>query len=308
MSKSITFIVASNTGSSVRRITITISRLITCLCLLSIGGVAASLLLVDYFQLKKTEIETNNFLHTISDQEAVIYNQRRQIQLYANEINLLKSKLVDLNNFEQKIRVIANIESTIDQNSIFGVGGSAPEDLDINISLEHKHNSLLREMHEQITQFKAISVKQKSGFESLLQYLDKQKALLASTPAVTPSRGWVTSRFGYRKSPFTGLKEFHKGLDIAAKTGTPVIATADGVVAFSGVKGLLGKMITIDHGHGMVTRYAHLNKCSKKRGEVVKRGDVIGQIGNSGRSTGPHLHYDVKLNGISVNPEKYILN
>lgn len=308
MSKSITFIIASNTGSTVRRITVSTLRLIICASLLTVGIGMACVLMVDYFQLKKTEIETNDFKHTITDQETVIYNQRRQIQLYANEINLLKSKLVDLNNFEQKIRVIANIENTIDQNSIFGVGGSAPEDLDINISLEQKHNSLLREMHEQVTQFKAISVKQKAGFESLLQYLDKQKALLASTPAVTPARGWVTSRFGYRKSPFTGLKEFHKGLDIAAKTGTPVLATADGVIAFSGVKGLLGKMITIDHGHGMVTRYAHLHKCTKKRGEVVKRGDLIGQIGNTGRSTGPHLHYDVRLNGISVNPEKYILN
>ena len=287
MSKSVTFIIASNTGSSVRRITVSTIRLIVFFCILTVGGAAACVMLADYFQLKKAEIATDNFQQAITEQETVIHNQRRQIQLYANEINLLKNKLVDLNNFEQKIRVIANIENTIDQNSIFGVGGSAPEDLDINVSLEQKHNSLLREMHEQITQFKAISVKQKVGFESLLQYLDKQKALLASTPAVTPARGWVTSRFGYRKSPFTGLKEFHKGLDIAAKTGTPVIATADGVIAFSGIKGLLGQMITIDHGHGMVTRYAHLNKRLKKRGEIVKRGDLIGQIGNSGRSTGP---------------------
>jgi len=244
----------------------------------------------------------------MSDQDTEIQNQRKQIQIYANEINLLKTKLVDLNNFEQKIRIIANIENTLEQSSIFGIGGSAPEDLDLTISLEKNHSSLLREMHEQVTQFKEISVKQKKGFESLLEYLDDQKNLLASTPAVTPSYGWVTSRFGFRKSPFTGLKEFHKGLDIASKTGTPVIATGDGVVAFMGTDGFLGNAVTIDHGHGMVTRYAHLHQFLKKQGDTVRRGDVIAQVGNTGRSTGPHLHYDIRINGIFVNPETYILN
>ncbi|MFH2067828.1 MAG: peptidoglycan DD-metalloendopeptidase family protein [Pseudomonadota bacterium] len=308
MTKKITFIIASNTGASVKRATVSTFKLRLLISLLACGFLFSGVLVFDYFQLKKSSVETDEFLQTITDQDTEIQNQRKQIQLYANEINLLKSKLVDLNNFERKIRIIANIENTIDQSSIFGVGGSAPEDLDINISLEQKHGSLLREMHEQVTQFKAISTKQKTGFQSLLTHLDKQKNLLASTPAVTPTRGWVTSRFGYRKSPFTGLKEFHKGLDIAAKTGTPVIATADGVVAFSGIKGLMGKIITVDHGHGMVTRYAHLNNQIKKQGDIVRRGDVIGEVGNTGRSTGPHLHYDVKLHGISVNPEKYILD
>ncbi|RPJ81407.1 MAG: M23 family metallopeptidase, partial [Deltaproteobacteria bacterium] len=170
------------------------------------------------------------------------------------------------------------------------------------------HSSLLREMHEQVTQFKVISVKQQKGFESLLQHLGEQKNLLASTPAVSPTNGWITSRFGYRRSPFTGLKEFHKGLDIASKTGTPVIATGDGVVAFAGPDGLLGNTITIDHGHGIVTRYAHLHQFTKKQGDTVRRGDIVAQVGNTGRSTGPHLHYDVKMHGISVNPETYILN
>ena len=308
MTKNITFIIASNTGASVKRITISTFKLGLLISLFVCGILFSGVIVFDYLQLKKSAFETGSFQETIAYQDSEIQNQRKQIQLYANEINLLKNKLIDLNNFERKIRIIANIENTIDQSSIFGVGGSAPEDLDINISLEKKHSSLLREMHEQVTQFKSISAKQKKGFESLLTYLDDQKSLLASTPAVTPARGWVTSRFGYRKSPFTGLKEFHKGLDIAAKTGTPVIAPADGVVAFSGTKGLLGKAIIIDHGHGMVTRYAHLHKQLKKQGDTVRRGDVIGQVGNSGRSTGPHLHYDVRLHGISVNPEKYILN
>ena len=100
----------------------------------------------------------------------------------------------------------------------------------------------------------------------------------------------------------------HKGVDIAARRGTPVKATADGKVTFSGSKGLLGKTVIIDHGHGIVTRYGHLNEILKKRGDEVKRGDVIGEVGSTGRTTGSHLHYEVHLNGVPVNPVKYILN
>jgi murein DD-endopeptidase MepM/ murein hydrolase activator NlpD len=120
--------------------------------------------------------------------------------------------------------------------------------------------------------------------------------------------GWVTSNFGYRTSPFTGRREFHRGLDIATRSGTPILAPADGVVIFAGPKRLSGNMIIIDHGHGMTTNYGHIKQAHKKKGERVKRGDVIAEVGNTGRSTGPHLHYEVLLNGVSVNPEKYILN
>jgi murein DD-endopeptidase MepM/ murein hydrolase activator NlpD len=118
----------------------------------------------------------------------------------------------------------------------------------------------------------------------------------------------MTSRFGRRVSPFTGRKELHKGVDIANRKGTAVLATANGVVSYAGKKGTMGNILVIDHGHGIVTRYAHLSKALKKRGEKVKRGDIVAQMGNSGRSTGPHLHYEVHLNGVPVNPAKYILN
>jgi murein DD-endopeptidase MepM/ murein hydrolase activator NlpD len=131
---------------------------------------------------------------------------------------------------------------------------------------------------------------------------------VSSTPSIWPTKGWLSSGFGYRISPFTGLREFHKGLDISNREGTKVIATADGVVTFAGKNGLFGDMIKIDHGHGIMTRYGHLEKMLIKRGDVVKRGDVIGLMGNTGRSTGPHLHYEVFLNGLPVNPKKYILN
>jgi murein DD-endopeptidase MepM/ murein hydrolase activator NlpD len=167
-------------------------------------------------------------------------------------------------------------------------------------------------MHEQIEQLRMASANQQVELETLLKSLEDQQNLLASTPAIRPvSRNvnaWVTSRFGYRTSPFTGRRELHKGYDIASRQGTPLLATADGVVTYSGKKGLYGNFIVIDHGHGMITRYGHCHKLLKKLGEKVKRWDTIALMGTTGRSTGPHVHYEVHMNGMPVNPLKYILN
>jgi murein DD-endopeptidase MepM/ murein hydrolase activator NlpD len=142
----------------------------------------------------------------------------------------------------------------------------------------------------------------------MLEDLEQRRNILACTPAIRPANGWMTSRFGHRNSPFTGRREFHKGIDIANRRGTPIVAPADGVVSQVKRKGLLGVVLTIDHGHGLVTRYGHIEKALKKRGDSVKRGEQIANMGNSGRSTGPHVHYEILLNGVPVNPEKYILN
>ncbi|MBC8430843.1 MAG: M23 family metallopeptidase [Desulfobacterales bacterium] len=271
---------------------------------------AACLVLLTYvtYDYTKTVSDHQELQNIISHQSDDIAGQRNQIQKFADEITALKSKLIALNDFEKKIRIIANIEKTAEQDSLFGVGGSIPDDLDTKIPLTEKHNSLMREMHEQTKQLELASDKQEDGFESLFNFLQDQRNLLSSTPAIRPVKGWTTSGFGYRQSPFTGLREFHKGLDIATRMAEPVIATADGIVSFIGNKGLLGRVVTIDHGHGIVTRYGHLQKTLKKHGEAVKRGDVIANVGVSGRTTGPHVHYEVLLNGMPVNPIKYILN
>jgi murein DD-endopeptidase MepM/ murein hydrolase activator NlpD len=138
--------------------------------------------------------------------------------------------------------------------------------------------------------------------------LEEKRNLLASTPSILPTVGIISSGFGYRISPFTGKREMHKALDIATSKGSPIVATADGIITFAGSKGLLGNTVLIDHGHGISTRYAHCYKILKKRGDIVKRGDIIARVGNTGRSTGPHLHYEVRINNIQVNPEKYILD
>jgi len=312
MRKKISIVLLSNSGAPAKQICASKSslRLVSVFlvaCLIFLGYI-----IYDYFQLKKTTLQLKDREIHLTSELGEIENQRKQIQDFATEINSLKSKLMALNNFETKIRIIANIEKTDESNNLFGVGGSVPEDLDARLPLMEKHNSLMRDMHEQIDELNRASIYQQGEFESLLKSLEDQQNLLASTPAIRPiSRGeksWVTSKFGYRQSPFTGQKEFHQGYDISTREGTPIMATADGVVIFVGRKGLLGNCIIIDHGHGMVTRYGHAEKFLKKRGEKVKRWEPIGLVGNTGRSTGPHVHYEVRLNGIPVNPEKYILN
>lgn len=273
------------------------------LCAFGVG-----LFFYDYADIKKRFPESENLRHTIAKQETTIEEQLQQIESLANSINTIKNDLLELYQFEEKIRIIANIEKPDNQDNLFGVGGQLPPDLAPLGTLRDHHKNLVREMHAQVDEIHQIAVSQQQNFGDLLKILKEQRNLLASRPAIRPTTGWITSTFGYRKSPFTGLRSFHHGLDYANKIGTEVIATADGVITYAGRRGLLGKTIVLDHGHGFITRYGHLNKYLKKRGDYVKRGDIIALMGNTGRSTGPHLHYEVRLNGLPVNPEKYILN
>jgi len=308
MSHKITFFMLSTNGSPVRQFTI--SKFFIAFMVLVIGGVCGVVGygFQEYRVLKQKNLVNIDLQRTIASQQETVEVQRRQIQKFAEDINGLKSNLTALNGFEKQIRIIANLDHLDDQDGLFGIGGSMPEDLDPKLELAEKHNSLMREMHGQIDQINEAAVIQGDGFEALIEELDNKKNLLASTPAIRPCRGIYTSIFGRRKSPFTGLKEFHKGLDIASAEGTPVLAVADGTVTYADVKGNYGNMLVIDHGHGMVTRYAHLKEFLKAPGEKVKRGEKVALMGNTGRSTGPHVHYEVRFNGVPVDPQKYILN
>ena len=126
--------------------------------------------------------------------------------------------------------------------------------------------------------------------------------------AFVPSRGWFSSRFGIRADPFTGRPTMHSGLDLASRYGAPVMATADGVVTYVGYQNGYGHIVSIDHGYGIQTRYAHNSKLYVQRGQKVRRYEVIAAVGNSGRSTGPHLHYEVRVRGVAVDPINYILD
>ncbi len=140
------------------------------------------------------------------------------------------------------------------------------------------------------------------------QELQNLEDRLDHTPSIWPTKGWFSRGYGMKDDPFTGYKQLHRGIDVANYNGTPIIAAAEGKVTKTGSFGRMGKMITIDHGYGFVTRYGHLSSIDVKRGQRVKRGDVIGKMGSTGYSTGPHLHYEVWRNGKVLNPMNYILN
>jgi murein DD-endopeptidase MepM/ murein hydrolase activator NlpD len=136
----------------------------------------------------------------------------------------------------------------------------------------------------------------------------KQEQMLAGTPTLAPALGLITDGYGMRPDPFTGRRAFHRGLDISGRRGTPIRAPADGIVVSAGRNGGLGKTVRVSHGFGYTTIYGHLDKMTVEPGDEIRRGDEIGTLGNSGRSTGPHLHYEVHVDGKSVNPLYYILN
>lgn len=147
-----------------------------------------------------------------------------------------------------------------------------------------------------------------SRLRSVRSDVDKRNALAAATPSIWPAHGWISSGVGARRDPINGSRDFHEGLDISADHGTPVYATADGTVAQAAVEGGYGNLIVVDHGYGLETRYGHLSRYKVRSGEKIRRGDVLGLVGSTGRSTGAHLHYEVRVNGRLLNPLQLLLN
>jgi len=270
--------------------------------------ITASFVGYDYIKLKRLSLNSDGFNQTVQSLNGEITTQRIQIQRFAEEIENLKKLVDNLSKFEDKVRLIADIKQTSDSSGLIGIGSIPTDTLDPDLPLTQKHSSLIREMHQQVTQTKVAAEKHALDFEQLIKQLEQKRNFLASTPSIRPVNGWVTSGFGKRTSPFTGQSEFHTGLDISNAPGTKIIAPANGRVSIAGEKLYIGNLLAIDHGHGRVTQYGHLKEILVNPGQEVKRGDVIGLIGNTGRSTGPHLHYEVLINGTPVNPSKYILN
>ena len=258
-------------------------------------------LITDYRKIK-TQIPELNYLKE--------ENRVQKVQLIAlsKRINQINQKMAKLQEFNHKLRVMTNTGASGEKDQFLGLGGSNISTLQSNYQLEEAHKGLIHQMHRSLENLETeIAVSYISQAE-LSNFLKEQKSILAGTPSVRPTDGWFSSGFGYRISPFTNQKEFHKGLDIATRIGTPIIAPADGLVVVVGREGNLGRMIAINHGYNIITRYGHLHKSLVKKGQNVKRGQIIAEVGSSGRCTGPHLHYEVLLSGVPVNPLRYILN
>ncbi len=143
--------------------------------------------------------------------------------------------------------------------------------------------------------------------KELMKIQEEKLVYQASRPSIWPVKGWVTSEFGNRRSPFNRSRDFHAGIDIAAQWGTAVVAPAAGVVSYSGYKGGLGRTVIVDHGYGIHSYFGHAAALLVRQGQKVKRGTQIARVGNSGHSTGPHLHYEIHVDGVATDPMTYIL-
>lgn len=237
----------------------------------------------------------------ISDLSEQNRHLKDELDRFEETYEVLTDRMEKIKGFDDKIRTIASIEKFSEDKELFGIGGPLPEEKR-NSSLNDHTATLFDELSMEIEKLKEFADHEEESLHELLSFLEKQENLLASTPSIWPTRGFVTSGFGFRR------RRMHEGIDIANRIGTRINASADGVVIFTGIKGGYGKFLIIDHGYGISTCYGHLYSINVKEGKRVKRGERIGAIGNTGRSTGPHLHYEVRINDVPVNPVNYILN
>ena len=255
----------------------------------------------DYIQVKKKVFE----LGRLREETQV---QRSQIHFFSAKIEDLEKQLSKLKDFDKKIRIIANLDRSQEATSLMGMGGPSPSDLREKLKNERDDRGLVQQMRTDVERLRSEALSQEVSLSEIEKNLQSKREVLIHTPSICPIMGWVTSGFGFRTNPFTGLAKMHEGMDISNRVGTLIVAPADGIVSDVGNDAVHGRIMVISHGFGMTSRYAHLNKVLVKVGQRVKRGDKIAEVGMTGKTTGPHLHYEVRLNGIPVNPMRYVLN
>lgn len=219
--------------------------------------------------------------------------QRLELQRLTASVGELRQELVFVAETEARIRQLAELDGL--SHTIPVAIGGIPE----TVSGASADLVQQRIDHLQL----AIDLRRQSQ-EEVRNLLNDQVSLGRATPGGWPTKGWLTSYFGMRTLPETKIRRIHEGLDIAASTGTPVVATADGVVARVEYSPSYGKTVVLDHGYGYRTLFAHNSRILVKSGQRVMRGDRIAEVGNTGRSTGPHLHYEVLLNGVPIDPRR----
>lgn len=228
------------------------------------------------------------------------------------ELEALRQTMERIRKDENTIRSFLGVEKSGEETSGLGQGGEPSPDLS-TIAL---NDAMASGSVPFPAKPKEVSILQRAkslelDLQELVETMRSQRETWDSTPSIMPvnvTDYWFSSGFGWRRSPFTGLKEFHNGLDISSAKGTPIVAPADGTVIKRGYDKYLGKFLKIDHGRKIVTTYGHLSAYNVSPGQKVERGDIIASMGNTGLSTGHHLHYMIKVKDRCVNPLHYILN
>jgi len=295
-----TFMFLPGPNERVRTLSISKSALKTALLSLVAVVVLSLYLVYEYNDAKDKVWELQSVREELMQQKA-------QVQGFALNLLDYKRQMFLLRDLDTKLRRVVSLGPRDRAQQVLGIGG--PDELGLqNLTQmgEKKQEDALKEMHQELSQLKGAATRQETSLQMLIEYFEDKRSLYASTPSIWPVRGWVTSPFGPRTSPFTGIPTFHEGVDIAAQTGTPIIAPADGVVIKAEFSTGYGNMVEISHGYGIKTVFGHNSRLNVKAGQQVRRGDVISYVGDTGSSTGPHLHYEVRLNGLPVNPVKYL--
>ncbi len=266
------------------------------------GGIAAILFLtltvflVDYFMMR-------GLRQDYKELSAAKAEQDRTLNRYQKSIDELNAKIDEFESYRQKLNVMAGLKSQEVIEIEPGLGGG---ENGLQVSLPESNHQINLNRLEDINK-KADGIE--TNLNTLANFYENQILELAATPSISPTKGYWASPFGWRDDPFTGKRTFHPGVDIATHNGNPVMATADGLVLSTRTDRVGGKTIKISHPNsGYVTIYCHLSKYMVKPGQRVKRGDTIGLVGQTGRARGPHVHYEVRLNGKRLNPWYYILD
>ena len=253
----------------------------------------------DYIHIRREQVELKHLKQANAE-------QKKQIEGLVTKVDRFASKMEELKQFDKKIRIMANLETRRDREQLLGIGGPVSEEKRLRSQMAADEKAMIDGVRRQVDRLTDEASSREKSFAALLALLKEKKSLLAATPSVWPVKGWVTSEFGRRASPFGNGQEFHKGIDIATKHGRVIQAPADGVVVEVAHLQDVGRMIRINHRHGISTFYGHLSKTLVRPGATVRKGERIGHVGNTGRSTGSHLHYAVMFNGVPVNPRKYL--
>jgi biotin carboxyl carrier protein len=253
---------------------------------------------------------------------------REQTSSFSSSLEDLKRRMLSMKEVNQRLRIMLGIEDQRPADMMSGKGGSevpmdggqpiqgvpppaqpmSVQDPPPGEAVPGGDKSLAEKIQRDIAWLERHSTTEERSLEELIEAAKDKSARWAATPSIWPVRGWVTSGFGARISPFTNQLAMHDGLDIGAPPSTPVRCPANGHVVSAGFDAKMGNVVLIDHGYGIETEYGHLAKILVRQGQRVKRGDIVALVGSTGLSTGPHLHYMVKVKGQAVNPHNYILD
>jgi murein DD-endopeptidase MepM/ murein hydrolase activator NlpD len=293
-----TVLILPDATSPARKLHITRSVITAGSSVLAIAVLAFAFFLYQYVSLNVRMLELRQLRQEAGDRNVL-----------AAKVGQLEGELSRLRDLDRKLRVVAGLDKGEEQQPAMPMGGAETQSRSALLdALKQQTGRLVDWVTRDLETLGQEITSRERSFRELKTLLEEKRSLLASTPTIWPVKGMVTAGYGYRSSPFTGRREMHEGLDVAAPPGTAIVATAEGVVSFTGPLSAFGNVVFINHGHGFTTFYAHNSSNRVKEGQLVKRGEVIAYVGATGRATGPHVHYEVQVNGVTVNPMKYIID